>query len=89
MKSDDAIILRTAKSIASRDYECYGCAGECPITAGDNYLRVIVKYDGKIKTLHYCQRCNIAIMHRIVHSKTNSVKGIEKGAFCWGKCVPV
>lgn len=85
MKSDDAIILRTAKSIASRDYECYGCTGECPITAGDNYLRVIVKHDGKIKTLHYCQRCNIAIMNRIVHSKTKSVKGIERGAFCWGR----
>lgn len=85
MKDDDAVILRTAKSVASRDYECFGCVGECPITTGDNYLRVTVKHGGKIKTLHYCQRCDIAIMHRIVHSKTHSVDGIEKGAFCWSR----
>lgn len=85
MKDDDAVILRTAKSVASRDYECFGCVGECPITTGDNYLRVTVKHSGKIKTLHYCQRCDIAIMHRIVHSKTHSVDGIEKGAFCWSR----
>lgn len=85
MKHDDAIIIGTSKVRAVRDYDCYGCMGECPIAAGDEYLRVTVKHDGKIKHLHYCQRCDIAIMSRIVHSKTHSVDGIEKGAFCWGR----
>lgn len=82
---ENAVVVSSVKRKAKADYECYGCAGECPISAGDGYMDVAVRKNGGIEHLKYCQRCNYAIISRIIHSKTHSVDGIEKGAFRWSR----
>ena len=69
---------------AKRDYTCYGCGGECPVPAGEWYLRVAIASGGKLSSHHYCQRCAYALENKL-RNKTKSVATIAEGDLRWNR----
>lgn len=64
MKTDS--ILTAKMTVANREYECYGCAGEMPIRKGDYVTGVRLKsVSGEFNTYHLCMRCACALQVKL------------------------
>lgn len=76
-------VVKTSMRTARKDYECYGCGGECPIPKGDAYFAAKVINGGRIVVVRYCQRCHAAIESKLSNSKDGTLKVDGPGQFRW------
>ncbi len=81
--SPDGLVIRTSSPVARKDYECYGCGGECPIPRGDAYFAAKVINGGRIVMVRYCQRCHAAIESKLANSRDGTLKVDGPGQFRW------
>lgn len=76
-------VIKTSIRKARRDYECYGCAGECPIPRGESYFAATLQVGASVTVVHYCQRCRAAIESKLSNSKDGTLKIDGPGQFRW------
>ena len=76
-------VIKTSIRKARRDYECYGCAGECPIPRGESYFAATLQVGASVTVVRYCQRCHAAIENKLAHSRSGALSVDGRGQFRW------
>ena len=76
-------VIKTSIRKARRDYECYGCAGECPIPRGESYFAATLQVGASVTVVRYCQRCHAAIENKLAHSRSGALSVDDRGQFRW------
>ena len=78
-------VIKTSIRKARRDYECYGCAGECPIPRGESYFAATLQVGASVTVVRYCQRCHAAIENKLAHSRSGALSVDDRGQFRWAR----
>lgn len=76
-------VIKTSVRKARRDYECYGCAGECPIPRGESYFAATLQVGASVSVVRYCQRCHAVIENKLAHSRSGALSVDGRGQFRW------
>ena len=80
LDTDGAQYVSATWRRAAKDYVCPTCCGEVPMPKGEEYLRLVVKRNGRLEEWKLCQRCAWVIGNKLEHSKDEKVRmQLEKG----------
>lgn len=78
-------VIKTSIRKARRDYECYGCSGECPIPRGESYFAATLQVGASVTVVRYCQRCHAAIENKVANSRDGSLSVEAPGQLRWSR----